>query len=184
MQEIAYTGFGRNTLVTGLLSHFATLLVAMMTVSGADLFFSITFPFSCFALAVAAYVELKHRGCHPLSSLRFYIILAMTVIPLLGPLIILGLLYSLKKSGQETRTGLSGLFSALLRLKANLLVLFVLILFLFLLFAVIHSRHDPYFKRRTLSSMSPDLISDANKKVYKKIKSVEYITIAPKREMA
>lgn len=163
MQEIAYTGFGRNTLVTGLIGHFATMLIAMMTVSGADLFFSIVFPFSCFAIAVAAYTELKHRGCHPLSSLRFYAIAAMTVFPLLGPLIILGLLYSLKKNGQETRTGLSGFFSALLRLKANLLVLFVLMIFLFLLFAVIHSRHDPYYKRRTLSSMPQDSISDADK---------------------
>jgi len=82
------------------------------------------------------------------------VIAALTVFPLLGPLIVLGLLYSFQKSGQEARIGLSGMLSAILRLKANTLILFVLIIILFLLFAVIHSRHDPYFKRRALIGLS------------------------------
>ena len=162
MPEIAYTNFGRNVLLTGLISHVAAILVAMMSASGAGLFFSIIFPFSCLALAAGAYAELKNRGCYPSRDWRFYVIAAVTVFPLLGPLTVLGLLYSLQKSGQEARVSVSGLFSAVFRLKANALVLFVLIIFLFLLFAVIHSRHDPYFKRRALSSLSPPSVLAAD----------------------
>jgi hypothetical protein len=158
MPEIAYTTFGRNALLTGLISHVAAILVAMMSASGAELFFSIVLLFSCLVLVIGAYAELKNRGYSPLRDWRFYVIAAVTVFPLLGPLIVLGLLYSLQQSGQEARVSVAGLFSAIFRLKANALVLFVLISFLFLLFAVIHSRHDPYFKRRALSGLSPQSV--------------------------
>lgn len=158
MPEIAYTALGRNALVAGLISQVAAILVAMMTASGAGLFFSIVYLFSCLVFVIGAYAELKTRGCYPLRDWRFYVIAAVTVFPLLGPLIVLGLLYSLRISGQEAPVRLSGLFSATFRLKANALVLFLLIIVLFLLFAVIHSRHDPYFKRRALSALSPQAV--------------------------
>ena len=158
MPEIAYTTFGRNALLTGLISHVAAILVAMMSASGAELFFSIVFPFSCLVLVIGAYAELKNRGYYPLRDWRFYVIAAVSVFPLLGPLIVLGLLYSFQKSGQEARVRVSGLFSAIFRLKANTLVLFVLIIVLFLLFAVIHSRHDPYFKKRSQNRNLPQSV--------------------------
>jgi hypothetical protein len=147
MLEIAYTNLGRNAMVTGLVSHVAALLVAMLPAPGTALFFSIVFPFSCLALIVGAYVELKNRGYYPLEDWRFYLIAAVTVFPLIGPLTVSGLLYSFQKSGQETCVGLSGLFSAMFRLKANALILFSLIIILFLIFAVIQSQHDPYFQK-------------------------------------
>ncbi|MBA4389945.1 MAG: hypothetical protein C0399_03305 [Syntrophus sp. (in: bacteria)] len=149
MPEIAHTTLGRNALFTGLISHVAAILVSMMPASGAELFFSIVFPFSCLALVIGAYTELKNREYYPLRDWRFYVIAAVTVFPVLGPLIALGLIYRFQKNGQEARVRLSGLFLAIFRLKANALVLFALIIFLFLLFAVIHSRHDPYFKKRS-----------------------------------
>jgi len=39
--EIAYTGIGRNALFTGLISHVAAILVAMMSASGREHFFGI-----------------------------------------------------------------------------------------------------------------------------------------------
>jgi hypothetical protein len=131
----------------------------------AELFFSIVFPFSCLALVVGAYAELKNRGYYPLRDWGFYVIAAVTVFPVLGPLIVLGLLYSFQKSGQEARVRLSGLFLAIFRLKANTLVLFVLIIFLFLLFAVILSWHDPYFKKRALNGLSPQAILAENHRI-------------------
>ena len=158
MPKIAYTTFGRNALLTGLISHVVAILVAMMSVSGAELFFSIVFPFSCLVLAVGAYAELKYRGYHPSRDWRFYVTAAVTVFPLLGPFIALGLLYSFQKSGQEELISVFSLFPAILRLKANALVIFVLIIFLLLLFAVIHSRHDSYFKRRALNGLLPQSV--------------------------
>ena len=162
MPEIAYTTFGRNALFTGLISHVAAVLVAMMSASGAELFFNIVFPFSCIVLVIGAYAELKYKGYHPLKNWRIYIITAATAFPLLGPLIIFGLLYSLRKSGQEVRVGIAGLFPAVLRLKANTLIIFVVMIILFLLFAVIHSRHDPYFKRHNPNSLSPKSVLAAD----------------------
>lgn len=158
MPEIAYTPFGRNVLVAGLISHVAALLVSMMSTSGAGLFFTIVFPFSCLALMLAAYVELKSRGSYPLKNWRFYVITAATVFPVIGPFIVLGLLYSMQESRQAAGISLSGLFPAMSRLKAHALVPFVVIIILFLLFAVIHSWHDPYFKRRPPNSLLPQSV--------------------------
>lgn len=183
MPEIAYTPFGRNALFTGLISHVAAILVAMMSASGTEHFSSIVFLFSCFLLVFGAYAELKYRGYHPLINWRFYVIATVTVFPLLGPLIVLGLLYSFQKSGQETRVSVSGLFSAIFRLKANALVLFVLIILLFLLFAVIHSRHDPYFKRRALNSLSPkSLLTAGQHENY--VRTVKCLTAKIKGEVS
>ena len=154
MPEIAYTALGRNALLAGLVSHLAAIVVAMMTASGANRFFSIVFPFACLALALAAYVELKNRGGAPLTDWRFYVMAAVTVFPLLGPLIVLGLLYRIPKDGEQRDIAMSGLLPAMLRLRANVLVIFALVLILFLLFAVISSKNDPYFKRRIPNSQS------------------------------
>jgi hypothetical protein len=148
MPEIAHTKIGRNALFSGLISHLAALLVAMLSSSGTDYFFSIVFPFSCLLLIAGAYAELKNRGYSPFKDWRFYLIAAVTVFPLLGPFIILGLLYRFQKSGQEKRIGLSGLFTALFRLKANVLVIFLLLVFLLILFVFTNSQDDPYYKKR------------------------------------
>jgi hypothetical protein len=120
----------------------------MMAASGTEHFFSIVFLFSCFLLIVGAYTELKHRGYYPLRDWRFYVIAAVTVLPVLGPFIVLGLLYNFQKSGQEKRVGMSSLFPAIFRLKANALVLFLLIVFLLVLFVVTNSQDEPYYKKR------------------------------------
>jgi hypothetical protein len=162
MPKIAYTTFGSNTLLTGLISHVVAILVAMMSASGAALFFSIAFPFSCLALVVGAYTELKNRGYLPSRDWRFYVITTASFFPLLGPLIVLRLLYGFQKNGQEELVSVLGLFSAIFRLKANALVLFVLIICLFLLFAVIHSRQEPYFKRPALNGLLPQSVLAAD----------------------
>ncbi|PKN20867.1 MAG: hypothetical protein CVU71_03560 [Deltaproteobacteria bacterium HGW-Deltaproteobacteria-6] len=147
MKEIAYTGIGRNTLFTGLISHAAAFLAAMMAASGREYFFGIVFFFSCFLFIIGAFAELKNRGCRPLIDWRFYVIVAVTVFPFLGPLVIMGLLYSIPKSGETQNNGLSGLLPAFFRLRANGLVLFLLLVFLFILFVFTGSQDDPYFKR-------------------------------------
>jgi hypothetical protein len=156
MPEIAYTPLGR------LIGHVTAVLVAMMPASGAERFFSIVFVFSCHLLFVGAYAELKRRNYHPSRNWRFYVIAAAAFIPLLGPLLVLGLLYHLQESGQETPFRISGLCSAILRLRANALVLLVVIISLLLVFAVIHSRRDPYFKKRALSGLSPQSVFPAD----------------------
>jgi uncharacterized membrane protein len=148
MPEIAYTSIGRNALFTGLISHVAAILVAMMSASGKDHFFGVVFFFSCLLLVVGAFAELKSRGHRPLIEWRFYVIAAVTVFPLLGPLIVLGLVYSIPKSGEERRVSLSGLLPAFFRLRANGLVLFLLIVFLLILFFSASRQDDPYFKKR------------------------------------
>lgn len=148
MREIANTRIGRNTLFTGLISHIAAILVAMMSASGKEHFFGIVFFLSCLLLVIGAFAEFKNRGCRPLIEWRFYVIAAVTVFPLLGPFIVLGWLYSFPKSGEEKHTGLSGLVSAFFRLRANGLVLFLLIVFLLILFVFTASQDDPYYKTR------------------------------------
>lgn len=151
MREIAYTSFGRNVLVAGLICHLAAILAGMMTASGTDLFFKIVYPVSWGLLIAGSYAELRHRGGRPLNAWRFYLIVMAAVFPLLGPLVILGLIYSFPESGGEGQGNLSGLFSAILKLRASVLMVFVWIMLLFLLFAVISSRNDPYFQKHRQS---------------------------------
>ena len=157
MQEIAYTTFGRNAFFTGLISHVAALLVAMLSASGTEHFFGMVFLLACSLFVVGAYVELKNRGYSPLKDWRFYVIAAVTVFPLLGPFIVLGLLYSFQKNGQEKRVGLSGLFPAIFRLKANVLIVFLLIVILFILFVFTNSQDDPYYKKRYRNHQNKNL---------------------------
>lgn len=148
MREIAYTSFGGNALAAGLICHFAAILVAMMSASGREYFFGVVFFFSCFLLVVGAFAELKNRGYRPMIEWRFYVIAAATVFPLLGPLIVLGLLYGIPKNGEVKCISLSGLLPAFFKLRANGLVLFLLIIFLFILFVFASRQDDPYFKKR------------------------------------
>lgn len=154
MPDIAYTPFGRNALFTGLICHVAAILVGMMSAAGADIFFKVVYPFACLAFMAGAYVELRHRGGRPLSAWRFYLIAMASVFPVLGPFIVLCLIYSFPQDGANAHGNLSGLFPAMLKLRANALIVFVLLILLFLLFAVISSKHDPYFKRRISNSRS------------------------------
>jgi hypothetical protein len=148
MPEIAYTALGRNALFAGLISHVAALLVAMLSASGREHFFGIVLSFACLALMTGAYAELRDRGRRPLSNWRFYAAAAATVIPLLGPLAVLGVLYHLQPEGQEQKGGLSGPLGAFFRLKANALVIFLLLALLLILFVVTNSQDDPYYKKR------------------------------------
>jgi hypothetical protein len=157
MREIAYTGFGGNALFAGLIFHFASILAGVMSSSGSDVFFKVVYPASWALWIAGGYAELQHRSIRPVAAWRFYLIAAVSVFPVLGPLIVLGLIYSAPE--KENRTGgLTGLFPALLRLRANMLLIFVWILLLFLLFAFLHSSNDPYFKKRTSRGVPMQLL--------------------------
>jgi hypothetical protein len=147
MPDIAYTPLGRNALFTGLIGHGAALLVGMMSASGGERFFGIVFPLACLALLLGGYAELKRVERRPWRDWRLYGIAAATVIPVLGPFVVLGLLFGFQRKAQGERVGPLGLFPALARLRANGLVLFLWIVFLVLLFVFTGSRDDPYFKR-------------------------------------
>jgi len=149
MAEIAYTAFGRNAILSGLISHFVAIVVSIMTAFGVQLYFGIVFPLSFLMLAAGAYAELKNRGYRPCTDWRFYLLTAVSVFPVIGAMLFLLLLYCYQKKGQKEGAGLSGLFPAIFRLKANSMGVLALIVFLFLLFVVIHAQEDPYFKRRT-----------------------------------
>jgi hypothetical protein len=160
MREIAYTALGRNALAAGLICHGAAIILGMTSASGADIFFKAVYLFSCHALGAGAFVELRHRGIRPWNTWRFYLILSLTVLPVLGPLVLLGLIYSLPREGQQEQRNWTDLFPAILKLRANVMMVFALIILLFLLFAVLHSRHDPYFKRRTPGNRSEQSVSN------------------------
>lgn len=146
-REIAYTAFGRNALTAGCICHAAALLAGMTTASGTDSFFEVVYPVSWGFLITGAYVEMLRRGGRPLNTWRFYAAAMASVFPLLGPLLVLGLIYTFAQSGRDEQGDLSGFIPAIGRMRGNLLAVFVLMLLLFLFFAFIHSRHDPYFQK-------------------------------------
>ncbi|HOW57481.1 MAG TPA: hypothetical protein PKZ12_05730 [Smithellaceae bacterium] len=149
MAEIAYTAFGRNALLSGLICHVVAIVVSIMTAFGLPLYFSIVFPLSCLLLIAGVWAELRYRGYRSLTGWRFYLMAAVTVLPVIGVLLLLLLLYRYQKKEREERDCLSGLLPAIFRLKANSMGILALILFLFILFVVINAQDDPYFKRRT-----------------------------------
>lgn len=146
-REIATTVFGRNVLTAGWICHVAALLAGMTTASGADLFFKVVYPVSWGFLIAGAYVEMRRRGGSPLNTWRFYAAAMASVFPLLGPPLVLGLIYTFAQSSREGQGDLSGFIPALGRMRGNLLTVFVLILVLFIFFAFIHGRRDPYFQK-------------------------------------
>lgn len=147
MPEIAYTTVGRNALFVGLISHFTAILGGMIPASG-DNYFQVVFLFSCLSLIVGAYVELKHRGSHPFKEGLFYTISAVTVLPLIGPIITMGLLYGSQRAEQRGGIIISGFFSALFRIKANILIIFLLGTLLCALFILPNSKDEPYYKKK------------------------------------
>ncbi|MEE9910522.1 MAG: hypothetical protein K4571_02260 [Deltaproteobacteria bacterium] len=158
MLEIATTRIGRNALFAGLISHMAALLVAMSSSSGAEHFFRMVFPFSSVLLVVGAFAELKGGGLAPFRNWRFYPIAAVTVIPFLGPFLVLGGLYRMQESRRGKSISLTGLLSALFRLKANLLIILLLMVLLLLLFVFTNGRDDPYYKKRHRNRNMPQSV--------------------------
>ena len=147
MREIAGTVFGQNVLMAGLICHCAAIVCAMIPDFGGDYFFRIVYPISCLMLAAGTYAEIKAAGHPPFKGWRWYAAAALTVLPLAGPPIILAIIYCIR-SGRK----LTGIVPAILRMRANLLLVFVLLLLLFLLFAFLSMQHDPYFKRQMPAS--------------------------------
>lgn len=147
MREIAYTTPGRNALSTGLVSHITALIAGMMTVSGAQTFFCVAYGFACLAFALGAYTELKDRGYAPLRSLHFYAAAAASLVPVIGPIAALLMLYAAQGNRKGEPFTLWGMLSAIPRLKVNLLVLFVFLAILFIFFALSNRQHDPHFNK-------------------------------------
>lgn len=147
MHEMARSAFGRNALTAGLICHLAAILAGMLSASGGDAFFKMVYPVSWMLLTAGGFAELRHRGIVPLKGWRFYLMALSGVFPVLGPLLVMRLIYS--ASGNDAETGnLTGLFSAMLKLRANGLLILVLILSLFVLFVFLHAGSDAYFQKR------------------------------------
>jgi len=155
MKEIAYTTFGRNALVIGLISHVTALLVAMMPVSGADSFFSILYPFYWLTFISGVYKELSNRSYKPSTNWRFYMVMLATALPILGPTTGLLMLYGVQGNGKEGQDKPLGFLTSVLRLRANLLLIFLFMGIFFILFAVMLVRNDPFFKRKAVDSVLP-----------------------------
>lgn len=153
MREIAYTTFGRNALFAGLISHVAALISAMMSDAGANDFFSMVYPFYWAAFILGVYIELRNRGYRPLGNWRFYIIAVASVFPVIGLLTVFFMLYSLQGDKNVEQFKLWGMFTSVLRLRANLLVIFFFITILFALFAITLQQNDPYFKKARLKKV-------------------------------
>ena len=164
MREIAYTTFGRNALSTGLVSHIAALLAGMMPVSGSQAFFGAAYGFACLAFVFGAYAELKDRGYAPVRSLSFYGAAAAAVLPVIGPVAALLMLYSVQVEGQGERFTVWGMLASIPRLKVNPLVLILFLAILFFFFVLTIRQHDPYFKRVNAEKVS--LIEQQADQVY------------------
>lgn len=148
MPQITQSPFARNLIAAGLASHITAIFVAMMPAAGAESFFSIVFPLSCLALTAGAYTECQFRGRPPFGMWRFYLIGALTVFPVFGPLAALGLLSRVRVDDSKAPRDGAGLFSAILKFKVNLAVMVFLFVVLFLVFAFFHRQKDQYFKKR------------------------------------
>ncbi len=146
MREIAYTSLGRNSLSTGLVSHFSALAAGMMTVAGAQAFFPAAYGFAFLTFVVGAYWELKDRGYSPFTSPSFYAAAAVSVLPVIGPFAALLILYAAQGDRKAEPFTVGGMLASIPRLKLNPLVLFFFLAILFILFALSVTQHDPYFK--------------------------------------
>ena len=147
MPLIAYTKTGNNCLVAGLISHAAALFVGMMMVAGAEAFFQITYILAWVLLVSGSFAELRHRGVRPFKARRFYLTALAAVVPVLGPLVVLGLIYNCSEDGRAGQADLPGFFRSLWRLRTNALMVFALLVLLLLLFVFLSSREDPYFQK-------------------------------------
>jgi len=148
MPEIAYTTVGRNTIIMGLVNHITSVIVVTMSASRTDSFFAIVFALACLFFIAGSYIELKYRNYCPVKDWRFYITAAVPVLPLIGPVIALGLLYCFQKSDDQKTVGIMGFPAALFRLRFNILVAFLLLVFLFILFAFTNGCDETYYKKK------------------------------------
>lgn len=164
MREISYTTFGRNALSTGLVSHIAALLAGMMPVSGARTFFYAAYGFACLAFVLGAYAELKDRGYAPVRSLSFYGAAAAAVLPVIGPVAALLMLYAARGNRKGEPFTIGGMLVSIPRLKVNPLILFLFLTILFIFFALSIRQDDPYFKKVKAGKVS--LIEQQADRVY------------------
>lgn len=146
MREIAFTTFGKNALSTGLTAHAAALLAGMVPVGGGQVFFGAVYGLSCLSFMLGVRAELKHRGFAPARSLLFYVSSLASVIPVMGPLVVMIALYAAQGNASREPFRVLGIAGAILRLKINPLVIFIIMTVLFVLFALTLQQHDPYFK--------------------------------------
>lgn len=164
MKEIAYTSFGRNSLVTALISHAAALITGMMPASGAGLFFSLLYPFYWLLFIAGVYKELSERGYSPSASLRFYMAAAAAGIPVIGPLTGLMVLYNMQGSKHIKQDEKSfGFIASIFKLRANLLLVFLFVVIIFIVFALVTTKSDPYFKRKAGHIILPNTAFGAEK---------------------
>ncbi len=179
MREIAYTSFGRNSLVMALLSHATALITGMMPASGAGLFFSVLYPFYWLIFVSGVYQELSGRGCRPLGIARFYMVMAAAVIPVIGPLTGLMVLYNTQGSKYiKQDNNPPGFIASIFRLRANMLLVFLFIVILFVVFAVMTRTNDPYFKRKAAHIVLPNTAFAAEKSEFISFLSEEkYFTV-------
>lgn len=155
MSKIASTAVGNNAIVIGLMSHGAALLMAMMPASGAGYLFSVLYPLYWILFVLGLYKEMHQRSLSPLGAWRFYAACAATIIPILGPLAALITLYSMQGNSTVKQDRSPGFFSSLAGLRANSLLIVLFVVILFLLFAMMSIRNDPYFKRRVVDGILP-----------------------------
>lgn len=145
VREIAYTTFGRNALFIGLVSHVAALISAMISNAATFNFFILTYSFYWSAFIFGTYGEVKNRGYSPFRNCIFYIIASAAVLPVAGPLTAFIILYSRQGDRNAKQFTLWGMFASVMRLRANLSVLFLFIVILFVLFVLTLRQHDVYF---------------------------------------
>ncbi|MCE5312677.1 MAG: hypothetical protein LLF86_05940 [Nitrospiraceae bacterium] len=123
----------KNALAVGITGHIIAVLVSMITVAGADAFFSIVYPFAWIAIVIGIYAALKARANAPLRSLRFYAASAAALIPLAGLVAAILLLRHGTGSSHKPRS--------------STIVIVIFIILLMLLFVITSKQHDPYFKK-------------------------------------
>jgi len=154
MKEIAYTSFGRNSLVIGLISHAAALIIGMMPASVAGSFFVALYSFSWLIFVSGAYQELTDRGYRPLGIMHFYMAVVAAVIPFIGPLTGLMMLYNLQgsKDTSQEKTPF-GFVASIFKLRANVLLVFLFIAVIFIVFALVNTKNDRYFKHKAAESI-------------------------------
>lgn len=150
MKEIAYSSFASNALVIGLISHISALLIGMIPASGSGRLFLILYLFYWVLFLCAAGVELRGRSDRPFGNAGFYIMAGAAILPALGPFIVLRMLYQIQGATDIKQRG--GFVSSIFRLRANLLLVFLMMAVVFMLFAVLVSRDSPYFQRTKMKA--------------------------------
>ncbi len=128
-----------NVLAAGITSHVIAVLVSMVTVAGADTFFSIVYPFSWAAITLGIYAALKLQCNSPLKSWRFYLAAIAALIPIIGVISVLIILRSNRSTGSY-------------KSKNNPILLLILILLLAILFIFVAQQQDSYFKDKNRSA--------------------------------